>query len=155
MRKAKPVYLNALQRAIESSQKLPQLHIDNLKGIMRQALNMLHEGKGNQEDFRNLVDAFNTGEQLAELGICSNDECRVMLQNGQSSLLGIYERHQAKNEWSLIADDIWPLNEAIFIHGVQLGFVSLGEYTLAQKMIREKSRQAIRGNKPAGVRVLC
>lgn len=155
MRKAKPVYLNAVQRAIESSQKLPNLHVNSLKGIMAQALKSLHDGEGSHEDFRNLVDAFNIGEQLAELGICSNDECRVMLQNGQSSLLGIYERHKARNEWSLIAEDIWPLNEAIFIHGVQLGFVSLGEFQKAQKMVSEKSRQAVRGNKPVGVMVLC
>lgn len=154
MRKPKPVHLNALQRAIEGSQKLHPRDAQNLKRIMGESLDILKTGKGRKSEFMNLCDAFNTGEELAVLGICSDENSRSMLQNGQSALADLYVRQKERGSWTLKPGEMWALNEAIFIHGVQLEHCSLSEYTKAQQAVRNKSAQAMAGNQPKGVVVL-
>ncbi len=154
MRKAKPIHINAVQRAIESAQKLNNRDILNLKGIMTFAMNELRTGKGGKEEVYSLIDAFNTGEELSVLGICSDETSRNMIQNGQAVLADLFQRHKERGSWTLKGPEMWVLNEAIFMHGVQLEHCSLGEFTKAQKSVRDKSRQALAGNQPKGVTVL-
>lgn len=153
-RKAKPVHLNAMERAIELSQRLPKRDQLSLKFFTMNSLEKLRKGQGVEFDVRNIIDALNVGEELSVIGICSDANSRTMIQNGQDALMRLYQRHKERSSWTMKSDEMSALNEALFIHGVQLEYCSMGEFLRAQKTVKEKARQALAGNHSEFTKVL-
>ena len=154
MRKPKPIILNSIERAIERSRKIPRSDASILKRILMDSLEAMKRGQGRRDDLSNLIDAFNTGEELAVLGICSDAESRTTIQNGQDALVKLYERKRERDSYTMKADEMSAIKAAIWLHGVQLDFASLGEYEKAKKKVIEKAKQALAGNIPEGATVL-
>lgn len=154
MRKPRPVYVNAAEMAIERSRKLPANDAAMLKKIIGDSFDALKLGNGRRDDMRNLIDAFNLAEELAELGICSDTYSKTTIENGQSALCDLYLRQQNRDSWTMRGEEIKCIEEAIFIHGVQLDYVSMGEYIKAQDTVKAKARRALSGNIPKGTKVL-
>lgn len=153
-RKPKPIHLNAIERAIEMAQKLPRRDQLSLKAFTMASLERLRKGQGVEFDVRNIVDALNVGEELAVIGICSDANSRTMIQNGQDALIRLFDRHKERSSWTMKSDEMSALNEALFIHGVQLEYCSMGEFFRAQKTVKNKARQALAGNHSEHTRVL-
>ena len=153
-RKAKPIHLNAVERAIELSQRLPRRDQLSLKFFAMNSLENLRKGKGGEPDIRNLIDALNVGEELAVIGICSDANSRTMIQNGQDAQIRLYERQKERASWTMKSDEMSAMNEALFIHGVQLEYCSMSEFLRAQKTVKEKARQALAGNHSEFTKVL-
>ena len=118
------------------------------------SLEAMKRGHGRRDDMANLIDAFNTGEELSVLGICSDDGSRTTIQNGLNALAKLIERKRERNSWTMRSDEMSAINAAIWLHGVQLDFASLGEYDKAKKRVADKARQALAGNHSENTRVL-
>lgn len=145
-RAAHPVYLNALQRAMEGSRLLPKTDRLALKAIVDQAFLNLRRGQNCVDEWRNIADALNTGEVLSQIGICSDAASRACIASGLEVLGAVFDRQQATGSWTLHAQEIKDMDEAIWMHGVQLEHCSLREYEQAKHTVAERTRQALAGN---------
>jgi hypothetical protein len=153
-RSNRPLYLNAMQRAIESSAKLPEKDRKALRRIAESALNGMRFGIDCVDCWRTLADAFNVAEALAEFGICSDVESKARIAGGQAGLSAVHGRHQSDGKWTLYSAELVAFNEAVWLHGIQLEHCSLGEYEKAMRRVIERTRQALAGNIGPGVQVL-
>lgn len=153
-RHPRPVYVNAVQRAIESARKLPAADAASLKAIVSQAFDQLKLGIECKDNWRNIADALNIAEALSELGICSDPDSRGMISAGHHVLGVLVDRHNTRGSWAMRADEMQALDDALFLHRAQLDFCSLGEYERANRRVAERTRQALRGNAGPGVQVV-
>lgn len=145
-RRPGPVHLNAVQRAIEAARKLPKEDAEGLKGIVNQAFLDFRQGISCDSRWRDMADALNIAEVLSELGICSDDASCVRIIAGQNVLRDVAERHGAGGSWTLKAFEIGALDDALWMHRIQLDHCSMGEYIRAREKVTERSRQALAGN---------
>lgn len=153
-RQPRPVHLNIIQRAITGASKLPAVDVARVKASMHNALETFGRGHQCALHWASMADALNVAEQLAQRGICSDDASHDRIQAGQQALAAVHQRHAAGGSWTLYAAERTALDDALWLHGVQLDHCSFTEYEGAITDVQNRVRQALAGNAPRGCMVL-
>lgn len=109
-------------------------------------------GHGTAALWADLADAMNVAEALAEIGIASDHADTFAA--AQAAPAAVWTRHAAGGSWTLRAAEITALDDAVFIHGVQLQHCSQREMADAITTVRNRVRGAMAGHPPAGAMVL-
>jgi hypothetical protein len=108
-------------------------------------------GRGTAALWADLADALNVAEALAERGI-ANDHAELF-QRAQAALSDVSSRHEHGRSWTLYAADITALDEALYVHGIQLEHCSQREFAESVRQVQRRVAGALRGHPPAGARV--
>lgn len=153
-RKPRPVYINAVQRAIESSRKIHEDDVKALKEAMTESFDAFRRGEDCENHWRATADVLNIAEALSDIGICSDGGSRERIAAGHSALSVVAMRYQSRDTWALKADEMEALKEALWLHGAQLEHASLGEYEKAVKRVANRTRAALAGSIGKGVQVV-
>jgi len=152
-RKPGPVHLNNLQRAAEASAKMHPTDREALWVIVAHSFLAFKRGEDCQANWRNCADALNIAEALSGT-ICSDEVSRSKIQAGHAVLIAVAGRHSELGTWTMYPAEMQALDEALFIHRVQMDFCSLGEYQCAVKRVADRTRSALAGNAGRGVQVV-
>ena len=144
----RPVYANAIERAITGAAKLPTEDVQRTTRGMLVALQEFAAGRYCREHWASMADATNVALELCTLGICSDEASRQLLDDAQQVLGDVAVRAQQRGTWTLHARELEQLREALQRHGIQLGFCSLSEYERAVEAVRRKHAQYAAGNAP-------
>lgn len=150
----KVVALNAIERAINGVRKLSTEDQTAIKRDMDTALREFGCGRDCASHWLTMADSLNVAEQLAARGICSDAASQERIQAGQAALVTVNDRHATTGSWTLYAAERTALDDALWLHGVQVEHCSLSEYAAAVQAVRQRVQQAIAGNAPRGARVL-
>jgi len=150
----KPVHLNAIERAITGAALLPAAEVASVKTNM--ALSLLTFGRGIAcpQHWVSMADALNMAESLAAGRICSDEASRAKIVAGQEALAAVMLRHNAGKSWTLYAAEHTALQDALWLHGVQLDHASHTEYEQALEHTRHRIAAARAGNAPRGAIVI-
>lgn len=149
-RKARPVYANPMQAVIAQISFIEPDHRRMLKRAFDGALNDFIRGVECQDAWMSLADACNVGEQLCNLGICSDDDSRARIAGGHQVLGDVMQRFNDRKSWTLYAEEIEAMREALWLHDVQLGFCTLAEYGKAVQAVINRTKAARAGNLARG-----
>lgn len=153
-RQPRPVYLNALQRAMAGAARIPAEDVARVEQGMRDGLAHFAAGEHCATHWRSMADACNVAEALSALGICSDEPSRALIDDAQRVLAEVAERAQQRGTWTLYAAELALLGEALERHGIQLAHCSLSEYERAVEAVRRCHAQYAAGNAPPGARVV-
>lgn len=127
---------------------------DEQRAHMRPALEALaglRSARGSLRLWRDLADALNIAEALAELGIANN--LRDQVAQAQAALRAVIERARSSRQWFCHAAEAVALDDALFVLRVQLQHCSAGEHRRAVERVRNLISQALAGNGGPGVTV--
>lgn len=149
-----PVHLNSVLRAIEGARKLLAADVERVKRGLEESLLQFGRGIDCRMHWECMADACNVAEALADLRICSDDTSRAYIKAGLSALAAVLMRHQERKSWTLHAHERQALDDALWLHGVQLDHCSLREYEQALQRVRNVAQAALAGNAGPGVQVL-
>lgn len=116
-----------------------------------QAFAAFKAGQGTIEHWRELVDALNISEALAQRHRIAPDHLSTILA-GQNALAAVYARQLTS--WTLRGTEIAALTEALFIWRVQLDFVSRGDLLSARTYVHRRNVQVQRTANPQGARIV-
>lgn len=152
--KPRPIYVNAIARAIESARKLPPGDRDALQRIIADALDQFRAGRHCAAHWRTMADALNTAEVLAKLGIASDDASKARIDDAMRVLADVFERHEARASWTLRGPELQALDDGLWTARIQLDYCSLGEFERARHQVAERIRQARAGNAAEAARVV-
>jgi hypothetical protein len=144
------VILNPVAVAIESAGLLSERNCAELVQIIDGAFNDYRVGRDCAKHWLTLADAMNIAEQLARVGICSDDGSRSRIDAAQRALAAAQHRRQAQGTWALRGPELADLDEGLFVHRIQLECCSLGEFERAHRAVAVRISQARAGNAPAG-----
>lgn len=150
----RPVHLNAVERAMQGAAKLPAAEVARIKVSLTLALQAFGRGEDCVMHWMTMADALNVAEGLADVGICSDDASRERVTAGQAALAEVSTRHRERNAWTLYATERQALDDALWLHGVQLDNCSFHEYERAVSATVDRIRQARAGNAPRGAIVV-
>lgn len=115
------------------------------------AFNEFKAGRGNLDHWRTLVDALNVGEAIAKRHRIGRDHLEKN-HAGQEALAAVYSRQ--RTSWTLRGTEIAALTDALWIWGVQVGFVSNGELEAARNYVATRREQWRRGGSTNGIRIV-
>ena len=96
--------------------------------------------------WRVLADAIALAEQMAHVGICSDDYSRSLIDQALHTLAGLALRQQQTGSWTMHADEIQRIHEGLMIHTIQLRHISQAEYERALARAQRIAHQALAGN---------
>lgn len=145
---ADPVSLAMAMAAKLDAAQLPGM----LAGIQAR-LEAFRTGHGNSEHWAALADSLNVAEALAQLNIARDHE--DTFERGQQALAAVHGRaHGPQKSWTLRGPELQALDDALFVHGVQLQHCSQGELHQAVTSVRRRVAAALAGNAGRGVKVL-
>ena len=116
------------------------------------AIQAFRAGRGSLAHWRRLTDANNIAQELANLQIASDHH--DTFAKGEQALADVFLRHQAGGNWTLKAAEISAIDDAVFVHGIQLQHCSHGELNKAEARVRNRRAAAARGQHAADVIVL-
>lgn len=142
----RPTYLNAVAIAIERASKLPPASVSAAIAGVREAFHRLKVSDDPDQAWRVLADACNVAEQLAALGICSDELSVDVIETAQHALAAVLERQTATGSWAMRATEIQAIDAAIERHQIQLGFCSHREYEAALQKVRNVVAGALSGS---------
>ncbi|RZI62353.1 MAG: hypothetical protein EOP37_03355 [Rubrivivax sp.] len=129
----------------------PRQRLDYLAPV-NVAMSMLRIGKGTPDHVANLADGLNIAAELCKRRICNDHQAEIAA--ALMALVAICQRGQAAGAWTLLAAEVEALEEAVFIHTVQLDHCSCGEFESATQAVIAMTRQAAAGYAAAGVTVV-
>lgn len=113
---------------------------------MQQAFAALRSGTGREPHWRDLADAANVAEALAEIGIANDHAAKF--EAAQAALASLHGRVRATGCWTLRGAEIVALQDAIEIHEIQLAHATQREVGQAIAAVRRRMSQALAGNAP-------
>src|SRR5574337_92725 len=140
--KPRPVYANAVERAIEAARKLPMQDRAELIAIIDGAFSWFSAGRDCASNWRVMADALNTAEMLSKMGIASDDASKARIDDAMRVLADVYERAEKRGSWTLRGPELQTLGDGLFIARIQLEHCSLGEFEKARKRVAERIRHA-------------
>ncbi len=146
----RPVYINAIERAIAGSRKLPVEDRTRAQQAVGDALINFQRQQEPEFHWRSCADALNVAEALADEGIASDADSRGRIHDAQEVLSQVWMRHAAGGSWTMRGREIAALDDGLFIHRVQLDHCSMREYERAIESVRRKTQQALAGNAGPG-----
>jgi len=140
------VLYNPVDYAIDGARKLDQIHRDKIRKIIENAWAGLLNRENCGPSWADLAHASNMGEQLSNLGICSDADSKNKTWQAQSILAMLAE--YASDWQSMVIEDQSQkeMEDAIFIWRIQLDFCSVSEFEKARKAVIQKTEQARKGN---------
>lgn len=139
--------------AMAMAAKLDPEQLPGMLQRMQAHLEAFRTGAGNGEHWAALADSLNVAEGLAELGIARDHT--DTFERGQQALAAVHSRaHGPRKSWTLRGPELQALDDALFVHGVQLQHCSQGELHKACTMVRRRVQQALKGNAGRGATVL-
>jgi hypothetical protein len=149
-----PVYANAFARAIEGARTIPSDKVEATKRCMLDAFTAFGQGVACAQHWSTMADALNVAEALAERNICSDEASCERIANGQNVLAAVQDRFAARASWTLYPTERQQLDDALWTHGIQLGFCSMREYEEAVLRVVRRVSGVLAGNAGPGVRVI-
>lgn len=108
------------------------------------AMEALRAGTFSEGHWRELADAANLAQALAELNLCNDHDAKF--QAAQRALQAIAFRHATKGSWTPYGAELVALAEALEIHEIQLSVCSVAEAERALNRVRNLVSQALAGN---------
>lgn len=117
------------------------------------ALDAFRRGAGSVAHWRDLADACNVAEALAELHI-GGAPLLPAIQAAQAALAAVHGRHAQRGSWTLRGQEITALDEACYWHAWQLEQATQGELHDAIERVRRRTAGALAGSVGAGT-VVC
>jgi len=152
---AKPVYLNAVEIAINRARPLAVSDVAGQLLRMQVALREFTRGENCNAHWCSLADAANMAETLAAMGLGSGEEADRVVRDAQRALHDVHQRHASRGTWTLYADEIEALHWLVRLHcTTQLPACSYGEFSDAFERTQNRLRQALAGNAPVGALVV-
>lgn len=129
---------------------LPQQK-DPLIATCKEAIHRMQFGGADQKDWGALADSLNVAEMLCTMAIASDH--LETFANGLQALANVWLRHKTNHSWTLRGPELTAIDDALFVHYIQLNHCSQGEMAKALAAVRRKSQQARAGNVGPGVTV--
>lgn len=153
-RKPRPAKLNAAFLAMCGASKIAPAEVRRMTAEAQAAANMLKRQEGKCENhWRILADTFNMVEAMSLLGIASDENSRRILTSAQHAIGELLTRFKETKSWTMRSNEICDIDEGIWLYSVQLGFVSVSEWTQARRNVTNKISAALAGNAGPGVTV--
>jgi len=152
--KPRRVIRNPLEFVMLGAVKLTPAERSELRSIYEGAFDRFRRADDCPAQWVMLADAMNMAESLSSIGIASDEQSAELIHAGQAALAEVAKRHQAGGSWTLYPAEIAALDEALFVHRVQVEHCSRGEFNRAVDLTHHRCRQALFGNAPAGGVVL-
>lgn len=140
----KRIELDPIDLAISGAALLQPEQRAQLIEPTRRAFADLRSGRGSEQAWRDMADACNVAEALAEQGI-ANDHAEKF-EGAQVALADLHARVRATGRWTLRAAEIVALQDAMEIHEIQLEHASQREIGRAIATVRQRIGQALAGN---------
>lgn len=153
-RQARPMHADPIAAVIAQVSEIPVDQRRILNRAFTQALDEFIRGINCQTAWPSLADACNVGEALCNLGICSDPDSRARIAGGHRVLSDVMARFNETRSWTLRASEIAAMREALWLHAVQLGFCTVGEYGKAVQAVINITRAARSGNLARGTVVV-
>lgn len=154
-RAERPVYVNAVQRAIDRAQRLSDTDAAGQRVLVETALQQFVQGIDCARHWASLADTANMAETLAGMGLGSGPHADELIARGQQALADVHRRHAARGSWTLYAHEIDALHWLVALHcRTQLPATSYGELDTALDRTRNRIAQALAGNAAPGTHVL-
>ena len=104
------------------------------------------------ELWADLADCLNVAEALAQAKLASDH--KGTFANAQAALAAVCRRHETTRSWTLYPGEITALDDACFVHQVQLDHCSQGEMADAIALVRRRIAGALAGSAPKGA-IVC
>lgn len=147
-----PIDLDPVGLAISRASKLSAEQRAPLLAASTGSFEAFRAGQGNAERWASLADAMNVAEALAEAGVASDHA--DTFATAQAALAAVYARQKAGGTWTLRAAEINALDDACFIHQVQIEHCSQGEMADAIQLVKRRIAGALSGSPPKGA-IVC
>lgn len=139
--------------AMTMAAKLTPGQVHNIMANINAHLQAFRTGQGNAQSWADLAGRLNVAEALAQAGIASDHE--DTFSRGQQALAAVHGRaHGPRASWTLRGPELQALDDALFLHHVQLQHCSQGELEHARQRVMRRVQQALAGNAGAGTTVL-
>jgi hypothetical protein len=142
---------NPIALAMSNVATLPAHEREGLRTIYEGAFNDFRAGRDCRSKWCELAFAINMAEAFADLRIGSDAESRAHIQAAHNALAAVAQRQKHTGSWTLYPAEITALDDALFIHRVQLEHCSFSEFHRAKNAVVGRQQQALSGN--AGPRV--
>ena len=151
----RPVYLNAVQIAIDRARPLAQADVAGQRQILQHALAQFSQGVDCANHWCSLADAANMAETLAGMGLGAGADADRFIEAGQKALHDVQVRQRTRNSWTLYPTELQAIDWLVWLHAtVQLPACSYGEFSDALDRTRNRIQQALAGNAPRGALVI-
>ncbi|MDY0747339.1 hypothetical protein SNE35_22745 [Paucibacter sp. R3-3] len=124
---------------------------EHIMGPRQLALAEFRAGRGSEDHWRELADAFNVGADLVEHQIASDHA--VTFDTAKTALAAVMTRQQAGGNWTLRGAELAAIDLAVFVHQVQLTHCSRGELAQAVSRTIARIRNVLAGQVPSGAHV--
>lgn len=147
----RPVRTDAFLHAIDRVATLLNHQRATLLAPLQVAVDAFRTGQGTAAHWANLADGMNVGEVLCELQIGSN--LAPQFQAAQQALAAVHRRHAERNSWTLRADELASLTDAVWCAGVQMQHCSQGEMQDAINTVKRRTAAALAGSVAAGTTI--
>lgn len=142
---------NPVDLAISSAATLRPHQRAELSTPITAAFQALRAGHGTAQHWMDLADAMNVAEALAELNIASDHGATFAA--AQQALASVHARWQQRASRALYPAEINAIDDAVFVHGVQLEHCSQAEMQRAIEAVKRRTAQYIKGNASPGAHV--
>ncbi len=153
-RRPRPVYANSYVRAMEGATRLrPEIRAER-RAKYQAAFIAFRTGNGCVDAWRELADALNLAEQIAEYGIVCDRASKDRIAAGHEVLGTVIGRVEERRSWTLYAAEIQTLEDALWMFSAQLDYVSVLEFENAEKRVFDRISAALAGNASPGTTIV-
>jgi len=144
----KPIHTNPMAIAMQGSATLAPEHQKNIGEMIDRSWDAIRSGQCTSAAMSDICYASNLANELAHIGICSDEDSQRKIDESQAILEKI-----ASGE-PLSASDDCIMEDAIFLYKVQLRFCSMSEFERARGNVNVAMDDAKRGVLAKGTRVI-
>lgn len=158
LRRPRPVYVNAIEIALNGARRLSSSDALRSLAIAQHALDQLLLGAAGTDHWRSLADTANMAETLCAMGLCSGAKAEEVIADAQQALAYAQQERAERKTWALRGQDREELRERlgwlIALHREQLARCSYREFEQAFVRTQRRMAQALAGNAPRGAIVI-
>ena len=133
-------------QAITNASRIPPEEAGRCAQVMWTAFDQLKRGSEPATQIDILADVLNIAEQLADIGICSDDTSKQLIQWAQLSMVEVTQRMHDTGSCTLRSQEIRVIDEALQRYVIQLNHTSHGEYQEALRRTVVRMQAARRGD---------
>lgn len=138
--------VNPIQFAMAGAAKLTKAQVTQLMAPNHAALHALQFGGFNADHWKNLADAFNIAEALAQPPVNIANDHADKFEDAHCVLYALSEQFRDMGTWTARAQQLQVVKDAMEIFEIQLEHVAQGEFERAVERLKRRMREAIRGN---------
>jgi len=152
--KARPVYANASELAMNSVTKLSADEVEQGAAAAEHSFDQFADGVEPAFHWAVMAEAMNVAEQLAAERICSDEASRQTIADAQKALARLHQQHKVLGSWAMWDDDRKALAAGIDLHRLQLTLCDYAEYRRAIETVIRRMKAARAGNVSKGTTIL-